>query len=66
MHFTDQGPSGFKTVRRKWLVSGGNHKAMTAEQGVVADGSRLHFSPLKLRSVERGNVTVRTGKRARS
>ena len=25
---------------------------MTAQQGVVADGSRLHFGPLRLRSVE--------------
>jgi hypothetical protein len=38
---------------------------MTAEQGVVADGSCLHFGLLKLRSVERGSVTVRAGKRAR-
>jgi len=34
------------------------------EPGVVADGSRLHFGPLR-RSVKRENVLGRAGKRAR-
>jgi hypothetical protein len=48
----------------------GNNTARLAfagliEQGVVADGSRLHFCPLRLESSEAFNGPIRAGKRAR-
>jgi hypothetical protein len=40
-------------------------KSNKAQQGVVADGSRLHFGPWSVEAEVSGDVPVRAGKRAR-